>query len=118
MRAMEQYTLHSELPRMRWACYAVASVGGGLTAVATAILVVTFTLDHGMERVYTAGMALCAAIYFSGIALQAIRASRLTKEEHELPRVLRYLSQSVMALCVALGLLIVFVLWTATRPVY
>jgi hypothetical protein len=112
---MEMISVNSELPHIRWACYAIAFAG----ALATAVFVIAVgaILRDTMNSIkphfpFPLAFPFLAVIYFFGVTLQAVRASRLVSKQHELSRTLRYLSQSIIALAVPLGLLIAWFIWT------
>lgn len=116
---MENLTVSSELPRVRWACYAVAFTGALVTVFATVMFVGVLMRDHEKPQfAYELVIALCAAIYFSGVTLQAIRASRFSRAEQELPQTLRYLSLCVIAFFIPVGLLGAYLVWSLFQPVY
>jgi high-affinity Fe2+/Pb2+ permease len=116
---MEQFTVSSELTRVKWACYVVA-LAGTLITVFTAIMIIGILMrDSGKPQfIYELVIASCAVIYFSGVTLQAIRASRFARKEQELPQTLHYLSLCVIALFAPIGLLGAYLVWMLFQPVY
>ena len=116
---MENLSVRSQLPLVRWACYVVALAGALVTVFAAIMFIGVLMRDSEKPQyAYELVIALCAAIYFSGVTLQAVRASRFARKEQELPQTLRYLSQCVIALFVPVGLLGAYLIWLLFQPVY
>jgi hypothetical protein len=116
---MENLTVSSELSRIRLACYVVAFVGAIVTVFAAIMFAGALMRDSEKPQfAYELVIALCAAIYYFGVTLQAIRASRFSQKEQELPQALRYLSLCVIAFFVPVGLLGAYLIWSLFQPVY
>lgn len=98
---MNAPTIASELPRAKKACYVVGLAGALVAVFAIAMLVGVSLRDRDRPQfLYELVISACAAVYFTGVGVHAVRAARSTDSESELPLTLRYLSQSVIALFV------------------
>lgn len=112
-------TLLRELPRLRLACYSLAVAAALVFAIFCSMLIGVLIGDRQHPQFpYEIAIAICGMIYFFGVAQHTFVAARLSRAQADLPKILRYLSNGVIAFFLALAVFSGFILWLISQPAY